>query len=520
MLALLPIILLLLTPGVMLVIRIVRPGFTYYYLLAVAGSSLTWITMLVLGFQLPQTIRLLEWSPESLFPASPTLLADQSTWPYAFAVATLALSAILTAVARITQHSWKTWVSTLTVASMGMLAIFSGNLLTLLLAWAAIDLVELIIFFIQVNDSSARERAVVSFSARTAGIVLLLWAGVVVAPGDPFIFSDIPAAASVYLLVAAGLRLGVLPLHLPFAQELPLRRGLGSILRLAPAASSLMLLTRTATVGVAQPIQPYLFTLAGLAAIYGAIGWITATDELRGRPFWILGMAALAVASAIKGHPQASQAWGLACLLTGGLLFLSSAKYRSLLIIFILGILGLTGLPFTPAWDGAHLYAAPFDVFLPIFLISQAILMTGYLRHALAASSDLSGSERWIRTVYPLGLGLLPLSHYLIAWQTPLPHDNTGNYAEWWAGLSVLIITALLIFIGQRDLHLPSVIMPVWNRLYSLKWMANLAWALYRSVGKVIVIATNIMEGSGGVLWAMVLLVILVSLLVQSGLGG
>jgi hypothetical protein len=231
-------------------------------------------------------------------------------------------------------------------------------------------------------------------------------------------------------------------------------------------------------------------------------------------------MAALAVASAIKGHPLASQAWGLACLLSGGLLFLSSAKYRSLLIIFILGILGLTGLPFTPAWDGAHLYAAPFDLFLPIFLISQAILMTGYLRHALAASSDLSGSERWIRTVYPLGLGLLPLSHYLIAWQTPLPHDNTGNYAEWWAGLSALIITALLIFIGQRDLHLPSVIMPVWDRLYSLKWMANLAWALYRSVGKVIVIATNIMEGSGGVLWAMVLLVILVSLLVQSGLGG
>jgi hypothetical protein len=520
MLALLPIILLLLTPGVMLVIRILRPGFTYFWLVAAASSSLVWVMVLVLGFQLPQTLRLLEWNPEALFPASPTLLADPTTWPYAFAVATLALSVILTGAARFVQYSWKTWASTLTLAGLGILAIFSGNLLTLLLAWAAIDLIELIILFIQVDDSSDRERAVISFSARVAGIILLLWAGLVGAPGDPFIFTDIPAEASVYLLLAAGLRLGVLPLHLPFAQELPLRRGLGSMLRLAPAASSLMLLTRAAAVGVAHPLQPILFTLVCLAVIYGAFGWLTASDELRGRPYWILGMASLAVASAAKGHPQASQAWGLVCLLTGGLLFLSSAKYRGLLIIFILGILGITGLPFTPAWDGAHLYSAPFDLYLPVFLIGQAILLTGYLRHALAASTDLSGSDRWIRSVYPLGLGLLPLSHYLIAWRTPLPGDSTGNYAEWWAGPSVLFLTALLVYIGQRDLHLPSGIVPIWNRLFSLNWMTSLAWGIYRSIGRLIAIVTNIMEGEGGVLWAMVLLVILVSLLAQSGLGG
>jgi hypothetical protein len=520
MLALLPIFLLLFTPGVMLVIRLIRPGFAYYWLVATAGAFLTWVLVLVMSFQLPQSIRLLEWSPGILFPASPTLLADHTTWPYAFAVATLALAVILTAVARLQQYNWKMWASTLTLASMGILAIFSGNLLTLLMAWAAIDLVELIILFIQIEDSSDRERAVISFSARAAGIMLLLWAGVVGAPGDPFIFTDIPAEASVYLLLAAGLRLGVLPLHLPFARELPLRRGLGSMLRLAPAASSLMLLTRTAAVGVAQPIQPYLFALASLSAIYGALGWLTASDELRGRPFWVLGFASLAVAAAIKGHPQASQAWGLACLLTGGLLFLSSAKYRKLLIIFVLGILGITGLPFTPAWDGTHLYAAPLDLFLPVFLIGQAILLTGYLRHALAASSDLTGSERWIRTVYPLGLGLLPFSHYLLAWRTPLPVDSTGNYAEWWAGPAVLIMTAVLVYLGQRDLQLPPVVVPFWNRLFSLGWMTSLVWGIYRSFSRLIVIVTSIMEGEGGVLWAMVLLVILVSLLAQSGLGG
>jgi hypothetical protein len=520
MLALLAILLLLLTPGVMLLVRMIRPGFTYYWLIAVIGALLTWITLLILGFQIPQSIRLLEWRPTNLFPASPTLLADNTTWPYAFATATLALSIILTAVARMQQFKWKTWASTLTLAGFGLLAIFAGNLLTLLLAWAAIDLVELIIWFSQVKEGSDRERAVVSFSARVAGIMLLLWAGVVVASGDPFIFTDIPTEASVYLLFAAGLRLGVLPLHLPFARELPLRRGLGTMLRLAPAASSLMLLTRAAVVGVAQPIQPYLFALAGLASIYGALGWITAKDELLGRPFWILGMASLAVASAIKGHPQASQAWGMVCLLAGGQLFLSSAKFRGLWVIFILSILGITAMPFTPAWDGTHLYAAPFDQYLPVFLITHAILLTGFLRRALVTSTDLIGSERWIRSVYPLGLGLLPLSLYLIAWRTPLPLDKTGNYAEWWAGPIVLILTTLLLYLGKRDWHLPSSILPFWNRVFSLKWIASLAWALYRSIGKLISFITRIMEGEGGVLWAMVLLVILVSLLARSGLGG
>jgi hypothetical protein len=50
--------------------------------------------------------------------------------------------------------------------------------------------------------------------------------------------------------------------------------------------------------------------------------------------------------------------------------------------------------------------------------------------------------------------------------------------------------------------------------------MTNLAWAIYRSIGRLIAIVTSIMEGEGGVLWAMVLLVILISLLAQSGLGG
>lgn len=518
--AILPVLVLLLTPLVMLMIRLIKPDFNYFWLVAATGAIIAWPLTVILGFQLPKAITLMKWKPETLFPASPILLLDQVSWPYLFALSTLALAVILTAAARLQHYHWRTWAYTLLLAGLGMLGVLSGNLLALLLAWAAIDLVELAILLVQVIESSDRERVVVSFSVRVAGIMLLLWAGVVGAPGDVFHFTDIPPDASIYLLLAAGLRLGVLPLHLPRVKGPPLRRGFGSMLRLAPASSSLVLLSRVAGIGVPDEYQAYLLALAGLAVLYGALGWLTAADELNGRPFWVLGMAALAVASAVKGHPEASQAWGLACILAGGLLFLSSARYRGLLVIFLLGGLGITALPYTPAWDGVYLYSAPVDLFLPIFLIGQALLLTGFLRHSLGESTDLSLSERWVRAVYPFGLGLLPFGHLFIAWRTPLPAGATGIYAEWWAGVVAILITALIVYLGQNEIHMPKRIAPLWDRMFSLSWVSSLTWGFYRSVGRLVSIMTKIAEGEGGILWAMVLSVILISILVQSGLGG
>ena len=62
------------------------------------------------------------------------------------------------------------------------------------------------------------------------------------------------------LLIAVGLRLGVLPLHIYYLHEPPLRRGLGSMLRFVPAAASLVLLARIGEVGIPLEITPYLLT--------------------------------------------------------------------------------------------------------------------------------------------------------------------------------------------------------------------------------------------------------------------
>ena len=101
-------------------------------------------------------------------------------------------------------------------------------------------------------------------------------------------------------------------------------------------------------------------------------------DEITGHAYWIIGVAALVMASAVSGEENASMAWGLTGLLSGALLFLYSIRGRLLVILPALGLLQLTGLPLTQAWNGVTLFRAVSLIFSVLFLISQALLLAGY----------------------------------------------------------------------------------------------------------------------------------------------
>ena len=216
-LPLFPILLLVFTSLVMLVIRLARPGFAYLWLVAALGALLAWAMVLFTRTHIPQNLPLMTWLPAAFFPASPALLVDPVSWSYALALATLALAVILTDVLRAADADWVPWAGSLVVTALGLLAVLSGNLLTLLLAWTAIDLAELVILLVLVPQSSTREQIILAFGARLAGTVLVIGAGLVaISTGSALTFSTIPPQVVVYLLLAAGLRLGVLPMHTSF----------------------------------------------------------------------------------------------------------------------------------------------------------------------------------------------------------------------------------------------------------------------------------------------------------------
>ncbi|OGO11950.1 MAG: hypothetical protein A2Y53_01475 [Chloroflexi bacterium RBG_16_47_49] len=566
MLILLTIFLLLFIPFAMLILHLARPKFSIQGFLVVLAVLAGWPMVLLAKSAVPQTITLLRWQPVSFFPISPALLIDDISWYFALAVMSLALSSIVTSIAQLGQSlkpdlikndpkvevidvqahpevvasfskpalsieytstsNWQSWAGILIMTSLSLVAVTAGNLLTLLLAWAALDLLELAILLSQVLQSKSRERIILAFTARMAGIGMALLAAIIPwSQGISISFEAINQSTSVYLLVAAGLRLGVLPLHLPYIQQLPHRRGLGTVLCLIPAASSYILLVRIANIGVLGAASPYLLGLTALAGLYAAIHWIIAVDEIDGRPYWLLGTASLAIASAISNQPTACIAWSIASLLSGGLIFSMSMRHKNLIPIASFGFIGLSTLPFSPTWLGMTLYqfvgASSDAIIAPLFyllsfafLLIHSLLLTGFIRHIIRGvfylgEQPAEHTEKWVWFLYPIGLVFILVTHYLIGFLL-YPDLNELPLSGWIMGVVALIISVALWYLLRRYLYaLPhrdqsNQASPL-SIFFSLEWFYRLFWGLFRILARMNALLSTILEGDGGILWALVL---------------
>jgi hypothetical protein len=346
MLILISCLLLFITALALIVLQVTQPNARYTWLIAVGGAILALISVFMWQAQMPLDFALPAWQPRSVFVNPIMFRAEKLSWPLALSIAAFTLTILLTAITHSTVTNSFTWAGTLTLGGIGLLAVTADNPLTLLLVWGALDITELITQLRSVDGPANSEKVVISFSTRALGIGLLLWANIVsIAEGKPFDFKSIASSAGLFLVAAAGLRLGVLPLHLPYSSESTLRRGIGTSLRLISAVSTIVLLTHVPAGSLSSAFTPFLMALVITAALYGGWMWLRAPDELTGRPYWIIILAALSVISALSGSPLGVVAWGCALILVGGALFLASVQQVWLNRAVLLGILG---------WDGAR----------------------------------------------------------------------------------------------------------------------------------------------------------------------
>ena len=514
MLILITVLILLLTALSLLLLLLFRPDFRYSWMLATTGAFLAWISVFFWQAQIPLLLSLPSWEPASLFTDSPLFLADQSSWTYAFALVTLILGTLLTAIARPNFPNSAAWAGTLALGAVGIMAVLADNPLTLVLAWTAIDLAELFTLLGSVKGKNLRERVVISFTMRVLGSAFLLWANFAsAAAGSSLNFVAAPSQAGIYMLIAAGLRLGVLPMHLPFRTESALRRGFGTMLRLSSAASSLILLARIPFSSLHSPLIPYILGLVTLAALYGGWMWFRASETLDARPYWLLGMGSLALAATLRANPTGSVAWGLALIFGGGILFLSSLEHIWLKRLLFFNVVLMAGLPFTFTATGWINKSASWWIFTPLLLTAHALLLAGYFRHARRGDkTPLNLDNQFLRILYPAGILVFSLSQIMlgiIGWQ------GAAQVGAWVSSLFIVLLTAALIWLRPRVRAL-NPLQAHWltpntesgfNRVYSA------FWSLYYALRNLSEQITNILESDGGTLWALLFLIVFASLL-------
>jgi hypothetical protein len=364
-----------------------------------------------------------------------------------------------------------------------------------------------------VDGPANNEKVVISFSTRALGIGLLLWANIVsIAQGNTFDFQSIAPSSGLYLVAAAGLRLGVLPLHLPYSSESTARRGIGTSLRLVSAVSSLVLLAHVPGGSLTSALTPFLLGLAIIAALYGGWMWLRAPDELTGRPYWIISLAALSIISALSGSPLGAVAWGCALVLVGGALFLASVQQVWLNRALLIGVWSLSSLPFSltaSAWIGN------LGFFIPFVIVAQALLMAGFVRHALRSTgrTPLDSQPGWANKIYPAGIILLIVFQLLlglIGW------DGARQIGAWLQALIVSLLTFGLVWATPRFRVLNPIRAHWVNPTTSdISTVYNGLWGIYRVLGKISDAITATLEGEGGIMWTLLFLALFISLLTQ-----
>lgn len=517
MLTLLPILSLLVSGLLIALLGIFRPRFAYHWLIAFFGALTAWVSLWVLRGRLPLAQSLLESSPEYLPLPSLGVTFDAVSWPLALAVATVGLAVLLTDVSRAAGSSWVVWAGDLGLIALGITAVLANTPATMLFAWTLVDAIELVILLRQVRREDIRRSVLVFFTTNLLGTAAAVAAVIATASsGSVFEFDSITPLAQIYLLIAVGLRMGVFPLQTAFLYDVRYQRGQGTLLRLIPPAVSLSLMVDAAGVQTLSNWRGLMLFFSVLSAVYGAVVWARARDELQGRIYWIIATAGLAFSAAIQSHQRAALAWGLVMLYAGAYLFLSSVRTRRMLPLSILALLTITTLPFTPSASGLSLYE-PFHVFLILLPLAQVLLLVGYVRYMLMETNPLTGVEPWVRVAYIIGLALLPITHIASTYLAPsLPAEN----ALLWPLILVVAIAGLGVLAYRQKVSIPDRVFLQLDKVFSLRWIYQVIGWAFAAVERLVSGITFILEGEGGVLWTLVFLVMLLSLLGQFAAGG
>ena len=308
-----------------------------------------------------------------------------------------------------------------------------------------------------------------------------------------------PPTAGLLLVVAAAIRLGVLAVPMPFDAEASSGRAIGTTLRLVSAAASLALLSRIPPLGLASSFTPLLLAVCAVVALQAGWTWLRATDDLAARLSWIIGLASLSLACALRGNPRGTAAWGVSLVLVGGTLFLSAIQQAWLNRILLIGAWTLSALPFSLTASAWRSEGGVLDLFLPAFIVAQALLIAGFVRHAYSPSirATWASQPAWVKRAYPAGILLLLAIQVLLGlWGWA----GTLQFGMWIAGSVATILSLGFLWVNSR--------MPALNVTATYGPSAASSWAwdrllavlkrIYSALGSTVRVITRVLEGEAG----------------------
>ncbi len=428
---------------------------------------------------------------------------DAWGWPLLVTALALALAVLLTDAAREARATLegRGWAGVLLAGAVAVPTVLAATPLTLGALWAVADAAVLLADLARLSRARHRSAVVWVAFARAvtwlaAGVAAVLW------PGQP-------RAALLLWLAALALRLLVAALEpAVVATDMPLWRPVWTTVHVLGVLTGALWAAGQAW----TPPRALLVALTALAA-WGALRWQRTTSPLRQVAASGLALGSLALVAAAQGQAAATWAWGALAVFPAWGVVMAPHRRRVLWPFFALLMVGLTLWPFTPASAAVTLWQGAWRGWMVLAWLALVGSLIAVARQGMALPAPENPLPREKQAFCLLGMVLWTAVFWgWLFWRTPQPAGSVEAWLAWASGGAALAAAAGLVVAFRRNYvrtsHAEALL---------TKWSARLVgrtfWGVYRWVGRFLRFFSLLLEGDGGVLWALVLLVMLAVLL-------
>lgn len=480
-------------------------------------ALLAWIISLVLVTSIPDVISLSVWKPTALFASRLELHLDPVGWFFLYGTSTLIVSVAFTQAAQSGTTAPFHRAVMLSYPAIAMIAMLAGNLLTVAMSWALLDILTLIFLLRVQNDRKSTPRLFIRIAVDGGGVLLVLMASLLneSAGGTNSLSTPmISSTAAIFIVLAVLLRLGLLLPHITLQPMMDLPRQLGTLLRLLPPVAALSVLARMLNIGVPMETLFWLRIAGGLGVIIGGLRWAFSIDREAAKPFLLLGISGLGVLAASLSH----EIRGAPITAAGGVLLLSGAVFF-LAEVFApphrawvgLAVLFLAGMPGTPTGViSATLATGLLDttsvVVTFVGVIGLVLFTIGGIQHIFLPTISWPTGESLVRVLYGLGL-LLPI---LVGFGLGVRMPGSVSLEASIVFAIAIALSLISVFLIRK---LPEGSVHRWGQVFAwldtdppyrfLARISRFVVNLFRMIGE-------LLEGEGAMLWMIVILLIVI----------
>lgn len=527
MLIILPILILILGGGSILLLRMIQPGFRYFWVIIAGVCVAVWLFYLICPIALFGALESQNWLPFSnvVFPLS--FRVDQGSWQIVFLMTALLLGGVISSVIDIPNSSVdKSWPTGLLLTALGLLAVCSADPISLVIIWTILDIAEVMIAVKSISNKETVSISLINLAGRLIGTLLIIWTFIIKLNGGKIPGFEI-LSPEIGMIVLLAVFLRVLRIEeVGSKKQASFQRAHQIIQLLISSTAGLCLLIKIPTWPSFDRFTPLLIILFVAYACINLFRFNRATEIPYQRRYFVNVLFACMAINILSGNATAIVGWIGLLLAIGGMFFLFTARSKGVIWIGVLLCIVFSGIPFTPfagIWSG---FTGPTINVLLLILI-HGFTLAGVIKKVLKTNEGLSQKENWVLVIYPFGLLLVLISAFLILLKIPSQPLGEGF---WQGGMFAAGTGVLAIAIGWliRKIFKKAIERFRSNKIFQrafagvqkavkFSWLTRILNGIFQLFQSITKIFSNILESDGGLFWSILLLVLIVTLLKIGG---